>query len=109
MAVETVFGRVEQYAPAELVNTGVGLGIGALGHMGLESVFDNFFEPRYPDTYPLYSTGAAAAILVPIGLGLYFYGRKPGLEWLQYIAGGIFLAELVQILDMVRVSFSLRV
>jgi len=105
---QTVFGRIEEFAPAELINAGFGVFLGAVGHMIGESVFFFFFKERYPENYPLYSTAATSAILVPVALGAYFYGRRPGLEFLQYLAGGIILSEIVQILDMIRVTFQLR-
>jgi len=108
MPAETVFGRIEEFAPAELANTAVGILTGAFGHMILESAFDNFLKDRYPEDYILYSTGLTTAIFLAIGAALYVYGRRPGWEMLQYIAGGILLSELVQITDMIHVSFSLR-
>jgi len=108
MPAETIFGRIEEFAPAELANTAVGILTGAFGHMILESAFDNFLKDRYPENYILYSTGLTTAIFLAIGAALYVYGRRPGWEMLQYIAGGILLSELVQLTDMIHVSFSLR-
>lgn len=104
----TLFGRIEEFAPGELINAGFGVFLGAVGHMIGESAFDRFFKDKYPEEYPLYSTAATSAIMMPVAVGAYLYGRRPGLEFLQYIAGGIILSEIVQILDMVRVTFSLR-
>ena len=108
MPAETVFGRIEEFAPAELANTAVGILTGAFGHMILESAFDNFLKDRYPENYILYSTGLTSLIFLATSAALYVYGRRPGWELLQYIAGGILLSELVQITDMIHVSFSLR-
>ncbi|MHC1624569.1 MAG: hypothetical protein ACXQS2_00990 [Methermicoccaceae archaeon] len=105
---QSIFGRIEELAPAELATAGFGVFLGALGHMVGESVFDGFFKERYPENYMLYSTAATSAILVPAALGAYFYGRRPGWEFLQYVAGGIFLSEIVQLLDLIRVTFQLR-
>ena len=104
---ETIFGRIEEFAPGELANTAVGILAGAFGHMILESAFDNFLKSRYPENYILYSTGLTSLIFVATSAALYVYGRRPGWEMLQYIAGGILLSELVQITDMIHVSFEL--
>jgi len=108
---ETPFGFVEEYAPAEVANTAVGVAIGAFGHMLTEPAMDNLFKKWYPEgeKYMAYSTLATAGIYSAIGLGLWLYARKKaGLEWLQYVAIGIFFAELVQLLDCIRISFELR-
>jgi len=105
--VEFVTKKIEEFAPPELANTGVGILAGAFGHMILESAFDNFLKSRYPENYILYSTGLTSLIFIATGAALYWYGRRPGLEFLQYIAGGILLSELVQIADMIHVSFEL--
>jgi len=104
----TIFGRIEEFAPAEIANTAVGVAGGAFGHMLLESALDNFFKPRYPENYWIYSTGITSAVFLAIAIGLYLYGRRPGRELFQYIAGGILLTELVQLLDMIQVSFAIR-
>ena len=104
----TVFGKIEEFAPAEVANTAVGVAGGAVGHMIVESALDNFFKPRYPESYWIYSTGITSAIFLGLAIGLYMYGRRPGYEFLQYIAGGILLSELVQLLDMIQVSFAVR-
>ena len=106
--VETIWGKFDKFAPAELANTAVGILTGAFGHMILESAFDNFLKDRYPENYILYSTGLTSLIFLATGAALYIYGRRPGWEMLQYIAGGILLSELVQLTDMIHVSFSLR-
>ncbi|MEM1562995.1 MAG: hypothetical protein QXV75_08450 [Candidatus Bathyarchaeia archaeon] len=105
---ETVFGKVEEFAPAELMNTAVGVGMGAIGHMILESALDKFLQPKYPTNYMFYSTGISCAVFLVTAFVLYIYGRRPGYEFFQYIAGGLFLAELVQLLDMIRVEFTFR-
>jgi len=105
--VETIWGKFDKFAPPELANTGVGILAGAFGHMILESAFDNFLKSRYPENYILYSTGLTSLIFIATGAALYWYGRRPGWAMLQYIAGGILLSELVQIADIIHVSFEL--
>jgi len=105
---EPWYRKIEEFAPAEVANTALGVAGGAFGHMLLESALDNFFKPKYPENYWIYSTGITSAVFLAIAIGLYLYGRKPGYEFFQYIAGGILLAELVQLLDMIHVSFVIR-
>ena len=105
----TIFGKIEEFAPAEIANTAVGVVGGAIGHTILESAFDNFLKPRYPENYWVYSTGLTSVVFLVMAIGLYLYGRRrPGYEFVQYIAGGILLAELVQLLDLIHVSFAIR-
>ena len=99
-------GRIEELAPAELANSVIGTVSTALGHTLIESALDNYLKDKFPKNYMLYSTGITSAIFLAIAGVLYFRGRTPGWEWLQYIAGGIILCEIVQLLDLVHVSLT---
>jgi len=99
-------GRIEELAPAELANSVIGTVSTALGHTLIESALDNYLKDKFPKNYMLYSTGITSAIFLAIAGVLYFRGRTPGWEWMQYIAGGIILCEIVQLLDLVHVSLT---
>jgi len=99
-------GKIEEFAPAELANSVIGTVSSAIGHTLVESALDNYLKDKFPENYMVYSTGITSAIFLAIAGVLFFRGRKPGWEWLQYIAGGIILCEIVQLLDLVHVSLA---
>jgi len=101
-----MLGKIEELAPAELANSVIGTVSTALGHTLIESALDNYLKDKFPKNYMLYSTGITSAIFLAIAGVLFFRGRKPGWEWMQYIAGGIILCEIVQLLDLVHVSLT---
>jgi len=107
MALERRRVRVpmEEFVASELGVTVIGALTGGVLHMIAESVLDSFLEGKYPEKYPVYSTGIAAGIFTTAGVGLLIYGKRAGFHFLEYLGGGIILAEIVQWLDMVRVSF----
>ena len=105
----TWFGeKIEEFAPPELANSIIGTVSSAIGHTIIESALDNYLKDKFSKNYMIYSTGITSAIFLAIAGVLYFRGRTPGWEWMQYIAGGIILCELVQLLDLVHVSFAIE-
>lgn len=96
---------MDEFLGSELGVTLIGSVLGAVLHMITESMFDAFLETKYPEKYPVYSTGISAAIFTSAGVGMLIYGKRAKYPFLQYIGGGIILVEIVQWLDMVRVSF----
>jgi len=104
---ETIFGYVDQLTTPELANTMFGTVVGAVAHMVGEGIADGYFKDRYPENYEVYSTLAVTGVMSAIGIGLWLYSRgKAGMEFVQYLVAGIFVVELVQILDIVRVQLT---
>jgi len=105
-----VFGvrMFDEFTPSEMGAVSLGVIGGSVGHMFLESVFDGFYEPRFPENYPVYSTLSTTAIMAIIAGLAYWFGRKPDARWLQYVAGGLAFVELVQILDLIRIQFFVK-
>ena len=101
------FRVFDEFAPSEFGAASFGVVSGAVGHMLFESVFDGVLRGKV-DNPELWSTLITSGILTVFAVGAYLYGRKPGLQWLQYVAGGIVFVEIVQILDLIRVQFFLK-
>jgi len=101
-------GMFDEFTPSEIGSVTLGVIGGATGHMLFESLFDDFYQGRGIENYDVWSTLTTAAIFTVLGIGAYLYGRNPGVRWLQYVAGGIFFVEIVQILDLIRVRFFLK-
>lgn len=106
--IRTVFGAVDMLTAPEILNLGTGILVDTVGHIVGENFFDGYFKEKYPDNYFVYSTGATSAAMAVVATVLYFISRKPEYMWMQYIVGGIVLGELVQLLDLIRVSLGLR-
>ena len=102
-----VLGKVEEFGIGEIGSTVLGVFTGGILHMIVESFLDTVLEKRYPEKYPTYSTAIATSIFSTIGIGGFIAaGRAKYYTW-QYIMGGILLTEIVQFLDMIKVSFTL--
>ena len=100
--------RLEEFSSSEVGFTFVGVLIGSITHMMLESGLDRILEPRYPEKYVLYSTGIASATFTTIGLALAQYGSKVKYHLLQYIGWGMVFSEISSWMDMFRISFELK-
>lgn len=102
-------GRMfDEFAPSEVGAVSFGVVGGAVGHMLFESLFDGILKDRGIENYEVWSTLLTTGIFTVFAIGAYLYGRRPGLQWLQYVAGGIVFVEIVQILDLIRVKFFLK-
>lgn len=86
----------------------LGAAVDSVVHMLGESLFDKFLETKYPEKYPLYSTGITSGILTSVGGAMYVIGAKnPEYRGLQYVGAGFLLSEISSWLDMVRVNFEI--
>lgn len=92
----------------EIGTLALGTVVDSVVHMLGESLFDKFLETKYPEKYPLYSTGITSGILTAIGAGMYIIGtKKKEYVGLQYVGAGFLLSEVSSWLDMIRVNFEI--
>jgi len=108
MAREWIKGKADELTGHELGVLFGGVGLGAILHMVSESMFDKFFEEKYPEKYTLYSTGATSGIFTTIGMALFIWARQTKMWSLQYFGVGLLVVELQSWLDMIRISFELK-
>jgi len=107
-AIKTVFGVVDELTTPEILNLGTGIIVDTICHIVGENFFDNYFKDKYPQNYFVYSTGVTSAAMGIVATILFLVSRKPEFTWVQYIVGGIILGELVQLLDLIRVTLGVR-
>jgi len=100
--------RLEEFSGSEVGFTFVGVLIDSITHMMAESGLDRVLEDKYPEKYPLYSTGIASGIHTAIGVALALYGGKIRYHLLQYIGWGMVFSEISSWMDMFRISFELK-
>jgi predicted lysophospholipase L1 biosynthesis ABC-type transport system permease subunit len=98
--------EMEEFAMTEFGASVIGVIIGGILHMVTESLFDTLLKDRYPDKYPLYSTGITSSIFTTIAVIMFIYGKRTGMRLLEYIGAGIIFVEVGSWLDMIRVSFA---
>jgi hypothetical protein len=81
---------------------------GSVVHQVMESFFDDYYATASPDTYLVKSTVTTSVVLGVIGAALFFFSMRGTVgRGIGAIGAGIALAEIPQLIDMVRVSAGL--